>query len=61
MLSETMQIALSDIVFVGDEEKDMICGIRAGVYPVLINRTGTVKEYGQRREIRSLTELVDFV
>ncbi|MBD5467667.1 MAG: HAD family hydrolase [Lachnospiraceae bacterium] len=61
MLSETMQIALSDIVFVGDEEKDMICGIRAGAYPVLINRKGSVKEYGQRREIRSLTELVDLV
>lgn len=61
MLSETMQIALSDIVFVGDEEKDMICGIRAGAYPVLINREGIVKEYGQRREIRALMELLDFV
>lgn len=57
MLSETMRIALSDIVFVGDEEKDMICANRAGVYPVLINREGTLKEYGQRREIRSLLEL----
>lgn len=57
MLSEIMQIAPSDIVFVGDEEKDMICGLRAGAYPVLINREGIRKEYGQRKEIRSLTEL----
>ena len=61
MLSEKMKINLSDIVFVGDEEKDMICGINAGAYPVLINREGSVKNYGQSREIRSLAEVLDIV
>lgn len=61
MLSEKMQVALSDIVFVGDEKKDMTCAVNAGAYPVLINREGTVKDYGQSREIRMLTELVDLV
>lgn len=59
MLSEKMQIALSDIAFVGDEKKDMLCGIHAGACPILINREGIVKDYGQSREIRSLTELLD--
>lgn len=61
MLSDKMNIALSDIVFVGDEKKDMLCGINAGVYPVLINREGVTKNYGQAKEISSLMELLDIV
>ncbi len=61
VLSERMHVDISEIVFVGDEEKDMICANNAGAYAVLINRDNTIKEYGQAREIHSLTELLDFV
>ncbi len=57
ILSEKMQIDISDIVFVGDEEKDMVCARNAGAYAVLINRDGNVKKYGQDWEIHTLTEL----
>lgn len=57
ILSEKMQIAISDIVFVGDEEKDMLCAGNAGAYAVLINRDDTLKNYCQDREIHTLTEL----
>lgn len=53
-----MQVKLSDIVFVGDEEKDMACARNAGAYAVLINREGVLKDYGQDREIHTLTELL---
>ncbi len=58
ILSEKMQIEPSGIVFVGDEEKDMLCAKNAGVYAVLVNRNGDDKRYGQDRTISNLTELL---
>lgn len=57
ILSEKMQTGISDIVFVGDEEKDMVCAKTAGAYAVLINRDNLIKNYGQDKEIHTLTEL----
>lgn len=51
-------MALSEIVFVGDEEKDMVCANNAGAYAVLINREPVTKNYGQARTIHALTELL---
>lgn len=61
MLVEKIHVDISEIVFVGDEEKDMICANNAGAYSVLINRDDAVKNYGQAEEIHSLTELLDIV
>lgn len=61
LLSEKMQVDISELIFVGDEQKDMRCAANAGAYAVLINRDGTVKYYGQDREIASLEELSDIV
>lgn len=58
ILSEKMRTDISDIVFVGDEEKDMVCAGNAGAYAVLINREHTIKNYGQAKTIRTLTELL---
>lgn len=58
ILSEKMRTDLSDIVFVGDEEKDMVCARNAGAYAVLINRDDTIKNYGQAKTIHILTELL---
>ena len=56
-----MRVDTSDIIFVGDEEKDIICANDAGAYSVIINRENVEKNYGQKREIRSLTELLGLV
>ncbi len=58
ILCEKMQINISDIVFVGDEEKDMACAQNAGAYGVLINREDALKNYGQAWTIHTLTELL---
>ncbi len=52
ILSDRMQVKLSDIVFVGDEEKDMACARNAGAYAVLINREGVLKDYGSAKVYR---------
>lgn len=61
ILADKMQVSSSEMVFVGDEEKDMICANNAGVYSVLINRDGAVKQYGQKKEIHSFRELRNIV
>lgn len=60
-LAEKMNVNISEIIFVGDEEKDIICANSAGAYSILINRDVCYKEYGQKREIRSLDELLNIV
>jgi len=60
-LAEKMSVKISEMIFVGDEEKDMICANNAGAYSVLINRDGSQKEYGQKVEIQSLAELLGVV
>lgn len=57
LLSEKMNIPPCEMAFVGDEEKDIICAIHAGVYSVLINRDNTDKNFGQDAEIHALSEL----
>lgn len=58
LLSDKMKVEVSEIIFVGDEEKDMICANHSGAYSVLINRDAQHKEYGQQKEIKSLAELL---
>lgn len=61
ILAKVMHLNLEEIIFVGDEEKDMLCANNAGAYSVLINREETCKKYGQSKEIYSLKELLDIV
>ena len=58
ILSEKMQTDISEIVFVGDEEKDMVCARNSGACAVLISRDGVFKDYGQDKTIHTLTELL---
>lgn len=61
ILAKDMKVKISEIIFVGDEEKDMICANNAGACAVLINRDHTVKNYGQAKEIHSLAELLNMI
>lgn len=60
-LSEKMNIPLSQMVMVGDEEKDIICANNAGVCSVLINRSEGFKDFGQRKTIHTMLELPEIV
>lgn len=52
---------ISQIMFVGDESKDIACEKNAGAISVLINRTVDKKDYGQDYTIGSLNELLEIV
>ncbi|MBD5453323.1 MAG: HAD family hydrolase [Lachnospiraceae bacterium] len=61
LLAEKMKVDMKEMTFVGDEEKDIMCAANAGAYSVLINRSDTIKNYGQDKEIKSLGELLTMV
>lgn len=61
MLAAKMGIPTSEMIFVGDEIKDIECAKNAGAVGILINREGEEKSYGQEHEIRSLKELLTIV
>ncbi len=58
ILSEKMDIDLSQMIMVGDEEKDILCANTAGIFSVLINISNEIKNYGQNMTIHSLIELL---
>ena len=39
LLAQKMNIDVHEMAFVGDEEKDIVCAVNAGVYSILINRS----------------------
>ena len=61
MLSEKMNVPPSEMMFVGDEKKDVECAINAGAVAVLINRGDEEKRYGQDYTIKSLKELPEII
>jgi len=60
-LSYNLGVNPKDMIYVGDEEKDIIGANNSGMYSVLINRTSEDIFYGQKKTIRSLGELLEIV
>lgn len=61
ILAAKMKMFPVEMIFVGDEKKDIECAKNAGAKAVLINRTNEQKEYGQDLEIKSLAELITYI
>lgn len=59
-LSKELAVDINEMIYVGDEEKDMIGANRLGIYSVLVNRTNTVIDFGQKKTIKNLNELFSF-
>ena len=58
---KTFACAPKEMIYVGDEKKDIIGAKNVGIFSVLINRSNETKEYGQDMTIRSLEELIKFI
>ncbi len=61
MIASEFGVNPSEMAFVGDEVKDVVCAHNAGTKAVLINRTGGKKDYGQDNEIGNLNELIAYL
>ena len=58
-LVEAFGVPAGQVMYVGDEEKDIVGANNAGMVSVLVNRTGEAKNRGQDYTVRSLGEVVD--
>ena len=56
-----MNVLTSEMIFVGDEKKDVECAENAGAVSVLINRDKEEKNFGQNYVIRELKEVGDII
>ena len=61
ILADKMNIATSEMIFVGDEQKDIDCAKNAGAIAVLINRDDRQKHFGQEHTVKELKELGEFI
>lgn len=61
ILAEKMGLSVSELVFAGDEKKDMECARNAGAAGILINRSGEPKDYGQEHEITTLSDIIKLI
>lgn len=57
-LASSLGVRSNELVFIGDEEKDIVGANKAGCFSVLIDRKNTRLSFGEKRRITTLTELI---
>lgn len=60
-IAERFREDVRNLIFVGNEEKDVLCARAAGAVPVLIDRDGQRPDYGQRYTIPSMDGIFDIL
>lgn len=56
-LLESLEIYPNDMIFIGDEEKDIIGARNLGIVSALINRSKEIKDFGQDYTLESLSDI----
>lgn len=56
-LLEYFEVSPDEMLYIGDEEKDIIGANKLGIVSVLINRSDTQKDFGQSYVVNSLSEI----
>lgn len=61
MLSDMLNVTSSKMLYIGDEEKDIIGANKSGYISVFIDRRETGINYGQLYTIKSLKEILNYL
>jgi len=61
MLSKKLGIQTNEMIYIGNEEKDIIGANNAGIISILINRTDEIINYGEKYQFKSLRDMWHFV
>ena len=56
-LLESLEISPNEMIFIGDEEKDIIGAKKLGIASALINRSNDIKDFGQNYTLESLSDI----
>lgn len=60
-IAEHFGVSPAEMVFIGDEQKDIIVAKRFGCMSVLIDRKGRSADFGQEHTIMNLTQLEEIL
>jgi phosphoglycolate phosphatase-like HAD superfamily hydrolase len=58
---EALQISPAEMVYVGDEQKDITTANQLGIRSVLVCRAEEIPDYGQTHTIKSLREVLGLI
>jgi putative hydrolase of the HAD superfamily len=61
MLSKKLGVQTNEIIYIGNEEKDIIGANNAGIISILINRKDEEINYGEKYQFKSLRDMWHFV
>lgn len=61
ILAEKLEVSPSDMIYVGNESKDIVGANQSGMKSIFIDRKRSGKEFGQDQTIVTLLELLDIV
>jgi len=61
MLSKKLGVQTDEMIYIGNEEKDVIGANNAGIISILINRTNEEKYYGEKYQFKILKDMWHFV
>lgn len=61
MIAEKLGVLVQEIMYIGDEEKDITCANNAGAISVLVDRESKCFEYGQYYRVNNLNELKSMI
>ncbi len=61
LMLKTFKCKPEEMLYIGDEEKDVLGARKVGIHTVLINRNNQVKEYGQEFTINSLEDIITLI
>lgn len=60
-LLESLEIFPNGMIFIGDEEKDIIGAQKLGIVSALINRSKEIKDFGQDYTLESLSDILSIL
>jgi putative hydrolase of the HAD superfamily len=61
MLAEKLGIGINEMVYIGNEEKDIIGANNTGILSILINRTDKKINYGEKYQFKNLKEMWQYI
>lgn len=61
IIAKELGVLVQEIMYIGDEEKDILCANHAGAVSVLIDRESKCHDFGQHYRVNSLNELKPIV
>jgi len=61
MLSKKLGIQIDEMIYIGNEEKDIIGANKAGIISILINRTNQEINYGEKYQFKNLLDMWHFI